>query len=160
MVVMGLIMLFIPVSAAAVGCQGGSVSVCGVSIPFPDKTPLDTSVIVHIPADVLGDSYSANSNLNFTVECLDDRNGGASYQAVNVEKISCNAFPCQTSTVRLCDTSVSVPGGAPLGGMVHLTMPPPFSKTAFSVECIGSGDNPPVYQITDRAGVSCNLQSP
>ena len=118
-------------------------------------TPVGDVANVHVPASVLGDSYSTSADLYFTAECVASQYGGAVYRVTNVDKIPCNSFPCQTSNVRLCDTSISVPGGTPLGGIVHMTMPAPFSKNTFTVQCIGNLDEPPVYQITDHSGVSC-----
>ena len=142
--------------AETINCQGGNASVCGISIPFPDVTAIGNSTEVHVPASVLGDSYSANSNLHFRAVCVGDSNGGATYRVVDADQISCNAFPCPTSSVRLCDTSISVQGGTPLGGIVHMTMPLPFHQNGFTVQCLGNGDHPAAYQITDHAQVSCS----
>jgi len=155
-----LLLLSVPAEADTSGCRGGSTIVCGAAIPLPDMTPVGDTANVHVPPAVLGDSYSANSDLYFTAECVTDQSGGAAYRVLGVDKISCNSFPCQTSSVRLCDTSVSVPGGTPLGGVIHVTMPPPFAKNSFTVQCAGNLDNPPVYQITDHANVVCNGASP
>lgn len=140
-------------------CQGGTATVCDVLIAFSDVTPIGNSTAVHIPPSVLGDSYSTNSNLYFTAACVGNGYGGGSYNILDADKISCTAFPCPTSNVRLCNTSISIPGGTPMGGIVHVTMPPPFVENAFTVQCVGSGDRPPVYQITDHAAVSCNHAS-
>jgi hypothetical protein len=151
----GVIFLSIPAAAGAIGCQGGAATVCGVSIPFTDATAVGDSVTVHVPASVLGDSYSANSNLHFTARCDGNAYDGAAYRIIDADKISCNSFPCPSSSVRLCDTSIDIPGGTPLGGVVQMNMPPPFGKNSFTVQCVGSGDNPPVYQISDHANVTC-----
>ncbi len=144
------------VDAAIPDCSGGSVVVCGANIPIPDTSAVNTTTEVHIPPEVLGDAYSANSNLSITVRCMADGNGGAIYRGVATERLSCMPFPCQTSNVRVCNTSVSIPGGTQLGGVLHMAMPAPFAKSAFTIECVGSEGNPPVYQITDMTSVSCN----
>jgi hypothetical protein len=122
---------------------------------MPGITSLGNTATVHVPPQLLGDSVAKNPNLTFTAECVDSGNDTASYRVANMQGISCNAFPCQTSSVRLCDTSIPVPGGTPLGGVVHMSMPAPFAADPFTVQCIGTEGNPPVYQITDNKSVSC-----
>ena len=144
-----------PAKADIGGCHGGTTIVCGATIPLPAVTPVGDTANVHIPASVLGDSYATNSNLFFTAQCIADQYGGAAYRVQDVDKIACSSFPCQASSVRLCDTSIPVSGGTPLGGVMHINMPAPFARSSFTVQCVGNLDNPPVYQITDHAGVSC-----
>lgn len=145
------------VSAEEIGCHGGSLFVCGVPIGMPDMTRIGDRALVHIPASVLGDSYAANPDLHFTVQCVGGDQRGASFRALDADKISCNAFPCQKSTVRLCNASISVPGGTPIGGVVNMTMPSPFTKDGFRVQCVGNGDASPVYQLMDHSAVSCKM---
>lgn len=133
-------------------CNGGTLPVCGIPIPMPATTSVDNTAEVHVPSNLLGD---ASKSLSFTVTCVDNGNGGASYQAVNMQGISCNAFPCQASTVRLCDVSIAVPAGAPLGGLVHLSIPTPNGAQPFTVQCVGKEGGTPIYQISDHSAVSC-----
>lgn len=132
-------------------CSGGTLPVCGVPIPMPATTSVGNTAEVHVPPALLSD---ATKSLTFTVQCTDNGYGGAAYALVNVNNISCNAFPCQTSSVRLCDTSIPVDGGTPLGGLVHMTMP--GSGQAFTVQCVGKQGGPPSYQISDHSGVACS----
>jgi hypothetical protein len=133
-------------------CSGGVLPICGILIPMPATTSVGNTAEVHVPPDLLGDTAKTFS---FTVECVDNGNGGAAYQAVNINNISCNVFPCQTSTVRLCDTNIQVNGGTPLGGIVRMTMPLPTAAQPFTVQCVGKEGGPPVYQISDHSAVTC-----
>jgi len=150
-----LSLLPLPVAAAPAGCTGGMATICGASIPLPDISPIGNSASVHIPQTVLGDAYAANPNLSFVAECISDINGAPTYRTIDIDKISCAPFPCQTSTVRLCEASIPVRGGTPLGQVIHIDMPASSGKGNFTVQCVGSGGNPPVYQITDHSGVTC-----
>lgn len=134
-------------------CNGGSLPVCGIPIPMPPTTSVGNTAEVHVPPALLGDTSKI---VSFTVSCVDNGYGGGAYQLVNPTGISCGAFPCQASTVRICDTNIPVAGGTPQGGIVHMTMPAPFSPEAFTVQCVGSAGAAPVYQITDHSVVTCN----
>jgi len=142
-------------------CHGGSTTVCGVAFALPATTPAGATATVPIPSHVLGNSFAANggslqnSDLSFTVQCVADVDGNVSYRNIDADKINCNLFPCPTSAVTLCGASIPV-GGTPLGGSVQVTMPAPFAQNSFTVQCVGNGDKPPVYQITEHAAVACD----
>ena len=138
-------------------CSGGEITVCGVPIPMPALTTVGNTATVHVPPALLGDSAAQNPNVTFTVECAanGDVNGSTSYRVVNLESVSCTPFPCQASTVRLCETSIPIAGGTPLGGVLHMTMPAPFAHDPFTVECLGTSGMPPLYKIANSSSVTC-----
>ena len=89
------------------------------------------------------------------MECVSDVNGNVSYRNVSADKIPCNLFPCKAATVSLCGAVIHVNGGTPIGGSMQVTMPAPFAQNSFTVQCTGTGNKPPVYQITEHATVTC-----
>jgi hypothetical protein len=97
--------------------------------------------------------------MSFMAQCVEDGQGNAVYQVSGTPNFSCNLFPCADSHVRLCETSIPIAGGAPLGGVMQFFMPPPFRPDPFTVGCIGSEGNPPVYQLTDVSAVTCQTMS-
>jgi len=150
-----LVFLLAPVTVQALDCEGGSITVCSATIPIPGMTPVGGKATVHVPASVLGGAYDANPNMLIDVQCVGDIYGAVTYQPLDLDRISCDHFPCQASSVRVCDVSVPVPGGTPLGGVVQMNMPTPYVKSSFTVQCVGSAGNPPVYQVTDHSAVTC-----
>ncbi|MER2520029.1 MAG: hypothetical protein ABTQ34_04980 [Bdellovibrionales bacterium] len=137
-------------------CPPSDVTLCGAPVNIPTSVKVGGSVKVPVPPSVLANPESGY-NLVMRARCAEGPNATAKYRVDNAEDISCNLFPCQTSTVRLCNAAIEVPGGAPLGAVLTLTMPSPFAPEQFAVQCLGSMGLPAVYQIIDHEGVSCNL---
>ena len=137
-------------------CAAGSINVCGTRIPIDTAIQLGKSIKVTIPRNVLADSNNW-SDLSFDAVCADNGDAAPTYQMVAASAVSCNLFPCQDGKLRLCESMITVPGGLKLGDVMHLSMPPPFQPEPFTVQCIGSQGNSPVYQITDHDHVTCEI---
>jgi hypothetical protein len=118
-------------------------------------TALGSYAVVHIPTSVLVNNASADPNLTFNAACVGDGNGGIIYSMNDVQNISCNLFPCQSLTVQICNTSLTIPGGTAMGGIIHVAMPPPYAMNKFTAQCVGNSGNAPAYQVTDERSVSC-----
>lgn len=144
------------VSCMPLRCPASEITLCGAPVAVPGGTAIGNSIPVPVAVSVLADP-SSYSDLSFTAQCVDDGSGAAVYQIADSSGISCNLFPCQNANIRLCDTDIPVNRGTPLGGILHLTMPPPFLPEPFTVQCVGSEGKAPVYQLTDVAAVSCRV---
>jgi hypothetical protein len=67
MIAGALILLSVPNEARAVSCQGGTTTVCGVTVPLPAMTFLGNIAIVPVPAFVFRDLYPKNLDFSFSV---------------------------------------------------------------------------------------------
>lgn len=147
------------IACAVPRCPSSAVSLCGASIPLNAGASVGETLEVPLPASVLG----ANSTYNhpsFKAACIANPDGTAKYQISDVSGVSCNVFPCADTSVRLCETSVPIKGGANLGDVLHLTMPAPFNEDPFDVSCVGTLGQQPVYQVTDSSGITCTKTTP
>jgi len=132
-------------------CSPSAVSICGISVPVSGGTVVGNKESKTVPAAMLADQ---TQNFSFDVHCVDNGNEPF-YQVDNSSEVSCNAFPCRDTTVELCGVSIPVAGGMSLGAVKNIAMPQPFHGD-FAVECVGSGGNPPAYQIIEHDNVSCD----
>lgn len=136
-------------------CPPSNVSLCGRDITLNGGTAVGDIITTPVPTSLL--SNPATGIPYVKAQCVDSGDVEPVYQITNASYISCTQFPCPDTTVRLCNTQIPVPGGTPLGGVMHVYMPKPFVNDPFTVQCIGSNAQPPFYQITDHSSVSCAL---
>ena len=137
-------------------CPAGSISLCGVSVPVPAGGVLGEKNTFSVPSALLGDS-SGYESVSFTAQCVEGAGGTTpGYQLVDIEKVSCNLFPCAEQKVRLCNQDIVVEGGAHLGEVLHKIMPKSFVPDPYDVMCLGTMGQQPRYQITDQSAVTCS----
>jgi hypothetical protein len=142
------------VTCAPLRCPPSGVAICGVQIPVNDSVNIGDLTTVTVPPAALSEP-SVYNRVTFTAQCIDNGYATPFYRIADDSDVSCNVFPCADSVVRLCETSVAIRGGTPMGSVLHLTMPAPFVNDPFTVQCVGSGGNPPVYQVIDHQSVTC-----
>jgi hypothetical protein len=131
-------------------CKPAAVNVCNALIPVEIESALGTEHKVTIPASFL--SGSRKSVLStFNVKCSIDSEI-PHYEVTNTSGVSCNDFPCEPTVLRICNNSVRISSYAELGQVIQTQTD---KQQPVTVQCLGSGGNRPVYQITDRSQAVC-----
>jgi len=134
-------------------CAASSLSVCDATLPVPAGAGVGEKISVPVP-DAMLVNPTVSHNMSVTAQCVLDDNK-AVYATADAFAVSCNAFPCQDAELQLCDTPISIKGGAAVGDVLNFTMPSPFVSEPFTVQCLGGGDSRPAYRITDASAVTC-----
>jgi hypothetical protein len=142
-------------AAAAPVCPDGNVMLCDRPIGVLGGAHAGDNLKVPVPPNLLADP-SANPNLFFNAQCVNN-NGVLGYELGDNSDISCNLFACQAASLAICDTTMTVPGGAALGEVVELAAPAPYVPDHFRVQCLGSDGAAPAYVMMDNSGVSCRM---
>ena len=134
-------------------CVPSTTNICGLPFSIPVGLPAGSSLPLTIPDNAVNQpTHDFPLTLNAT--CVAGDGPTALYQ-VDTSAISCNIFRCQDAKIPLCNMDVPVSGGAKLGSIIQINMPPPYQPDPFSVQCLGTEGKAPTYKLIDHSAVSC-----
>ena len=132
-------------------CKPGAVTICNTSFDIKTEAHIGTIVKTEIPPSYLIASAAA-SPPSFSTECRLVK-GVEQYEVTDASGVSCNIFPCQPATLNICGSTVTLASPAEMGAVIQAMT---NDREPVTVQCLGSGGNRPVYQITDSSAVTCD----
>jgi len=131
-------------------CKAASVMVCDTPLPVTQEMQIGKTAQIIVPQSLLAESKKRIAS-SFEVKCT-MQNGSPQLAVVNTIGLSCNDFPCEPATLRICNDSVHVEPTSELGRVLQLVTQ---NKYPVTVQCVASGGQRPVYKVVDSSRVMC-----